>query len=120
MTKLEIGLEIFYLNLCTYLFSSSSWHLLFLRQIYLCTGSQAADTLVGSTWRSGFKATRLTASTRVEKETESCGLQPKVVAGCGREVQSGEWGAQAKRGGTLFHLPAGGGHPQCGQGGLAG
>ena len=120
MTKLELRLEI-YLSQFVYLpLFIKLMAFTFLRQIYLCTGSQAADTLVGSTWRSGFKATRLTASTRVEKETESCGLQPKVVAGCGREVQSGEWGAQAKRGGTLFHLPAGGGHPQCGQGGLAG
>ena len=117
MTKLEIRLEI-YLSQFVYLpLFIKLMTFTFFYGKYICA---RADTLVGSTWRSGFKATRLTASTRVEKETESCGLQPKVVAGCGREVQSGEWGAQAKRGGTLFHLPAGGGHPQCGQGGLAG
>ena len=71
--------------------------------------------------RPGFKAARLTGPAELGERQNVAAVQTVVgvvvvVADCGSKVQP--WGGeQAKRGGTLFHLPAGGGHPQCGQAG---
>ena len=72
-----------------------------------------------------FQGRQTDRTSRVGRETESsknvAAVQSVVgvvvvVADCGTKVQP--WGGeQAKRGGTLFHLPAGGGHSQCGQAG---